>query len=89
MEPTTNEAGEEVFQVTVTYEGTDQSIDAKREIKVLTAPTSPFEKLELPAVLMQGYVSRDKHPTLVEMRAEALSEKDKELTGATSWTPPG
>ena len=83
METTTDEAGEEVFQVSVTYEGTDQSIDAKREIKALTAPTTPFEKLELPAVLVQSYVSRDKHPTLVEMRAEAISDKDEELTGAT------
>ena len=83
METTTDEAGEEVFQVTVTYEGTGHSIDAKGEIKVLTAPTTSFEKLGLPAVLVQGYVSRDKHPTLVEMRAEALSDKGEELTGAT------
>ena len=73
VEPTTNYAGEEVFQVTIVYEGTEHTIDANKAIKVLTALASALEELGLPPVLLQGFVSMDEYPTLLEMKTEALS----------------
>ena len=78
LEPNTDQSGWETFQVTVVYEGDENTIDARKLIRVLTAMATPLEELGLPPVFMQGYVPKDEYPMLLEVRAEAPWGEDEE-----------
>ena len=78
LEPITNYAGEETFQVTIVYEGSEHTIDANKAVRMPSAMATPLEVLGLPPVFMQGYVPKDEYPMLLEMRAEALWGEDEE-----------
>ena len=57
VEPTTDEAGEETFQVTIVYEGNGYTIVANKAVRVLTAMATPLEELGLPTGLHAGGTS--------------------------------
>ena len=78
MEPATGEAGEETFEVNIVCESNEHTIDARKAAKALNALAAPLEELGPPPVLMQGYVSKDEYPTMLEMKADAISGEDEE-----------
>ena len=75
VEPTTDEDGEATFHVTVVYDGNEHTVDSRKAIRVLNALATPPRRTRLP---MQGCVSKDEYPRLLDIRADALSGKGQE-----------
>lgn len=77
VEPATSHTGEEVFPAAIVRDGTEHATNASQAARH-SPRWQPFEKVGLPAVLMQGCVPEGEYPALPETGAEALHGEERE-----------